>query len=476
MRKTFNAVGGLITACSFIAVLALAACSAGHHGGPSSVLPAVPNFASQDVIDPFALSKRNVIHKYSLPHPVSHPQYVAMGSDKNVWFTESGGPRIGKISQAGVITEYTIPSGTTGDDIAPGASGFLWFSEASSIGKISVGGHVTEYPLSVGSDAIGLSKGPDGNMWFADASLNKIGKITPTGTVTEFTVPTSNAGVNDIVTGPDGNLWFTELTAPAIGKVTTAGAITEYASPGGFPSEIAVGPDNALYATYYGGVERITTSGVITTYPGVSGFNYNDISLGPDKQMWMTRQDGEMMEFNPKTLTFSNTFVPDPSSHVQGLAVGGDGDMWIAAVEDNSILVYEESLTSIGIRLNGELSFTDPNYGFELGYAAGMGTQTQTIRLLAGESVEFQNLDTIAHSAAFLGNATANSAPWPATFTGSTIQSPAFTPIGTSGFSTGSLKPNKSSSVYETGSPGFYMIGDQFDYVSSNMRTVIIVH
>ena len=48
-------------------------------------------------------------------------------------------------------------------------------------------------------------------MWFGEfsADRHKIGKITPDGTVTEFTVPVGNATVNAVVTGPDGNLWFT---------------------------------------------------------------------------------------------------------------------------------------------------------------------------------------------------------------------------------------------------------------------------
>ena len=129
----------------------------------------------------------------------------------------------------------------------------------------------------------------------------------------------------------------------------------------------------------------------------------------------------------------------------------------------------------VGIRLNGEMSIADPNYGFELGYVKGTGTTTQTISLPAGEKVQFHNYDTIAHSAAFLDNATATSAAWPASFTGSTTQSPTGTAIGTSGWATGSLNPGTSSRIFDTGLPGFYIIGCQYHYVSNEMRTVIIV-
>jgi len=462
-----------------VLIILLAGCSASHTANPTSVIPGTPGLTSQGV-DPFKRVPRNVIHKYPLPNPNSNPYYIATGSDKNVWFTELLNPRIGKITQSGVITEYAIPSGTSGIDIAAGASGTLWFSEQNgSIGKINTTtGHITEFPVAPGVANGGIAKGPDGNMWFTDSATNSIGKMTPTGTVSEYPLQ-SGAQPDDIAAGPDGNLWFVGQDINGrneVGKITTAGVVTEYSGGQAEQEAIAAGPDGNLYAGFDGGIERVTTSGVITAIYGATGLGYLDIILGPDKQMWLNRQDGQIVEFNPKTQEFDNNILPDPSHHVNGLTVGGDGDVWITAVDDNSILVYEEKVTTIGIRLNGELSFIDPNYGFELGYAVGRATQTQTISLSMGESVQFKNFDTNPHSAAFLGNATSNSAPWPGSFNGSTTKSPAGTAIGTTGWATGSLNANETSPIYETGLPGFYMIGCQYHYNTNEMRTVIVVH
>ena len=457
-----------------IVLVLLAGCSASHTASSTSVLPGAPGFTSQEGVNPFNLNTKNVVDKYSLG--TITPDSMATGSDKNVWFTELSDAHIGKITPTGIVTYYAIPSGTSAQYITPGASGTLWFNENYyTIGKITTTGHVTEFPLPPGDHTVGgLAKGPDGNIWFCDNATVSIGKMTPTGVVTEYAIPSGNQP-GYITAGPDGNLWFTEYNSQ-IGKITTAGVVTEY--PGGVhPQEIVAGPDGNLYASDES-IDRITTDGMITSYTSGS-YNWYGIVLGPDKQMWMASYStGLIEEFNPKTQTFSAAIQPDPASTgLYGLTVGGDGDVWIASSADNSILVYEEKLTTIGIRLNGELSFTDPNYGFELGYAAGTtSNQTQTISLGMGESVQFKNVDTIQHSAAFLGNATANNAPWPATFTGSTIKSPAGTAIGTTGWATGSLNPNRTSPIYETGLPGFYMIGDQYDYVSNNMRTVVIVH
>jgi hypothetical protein len=68
----------------------------------------------------------------------------------------------------------------------------------------------------------------------------------------------------DIATGPDGALWFTEQGTGQIGRITPSGTITEYATWGitpGFLNNIAAGPDGAMWFTVLGGqIGRIATS------------------------------------------------------------------------------------------------------------------------------------------------------------------------------------------------------------------------
>ncbi len=332
-----------------VLVILLADCSASRTANPTSVLPGVPSLVPQSVTQPFNLSAETVILKYALPHANSHPFFMASGSDKNVWFTEQSFPgHIGKITQTGTITEYAVPSKGEATDIAAGTTGILWFGESGSIiGKITTSGKITEYPLPSGSCSYGIGKGPDGDMWFTDTCSHQIGKITPTGTVTEYPVPPAGALPYDIVTGQDGNLWFVVNNSGKVGKITTGGTITEYTAPtSDYPYAIAAGPDGNLYASTYRGVWRITTAGVITPYSSPSGLSFwQDIILGPDKQMWLSSAGyGVIQEFNPKTQTFSATITPDGSSIV-GLTVGGDGDIWIAGKGNNTIDVYEEKTT-----------------------------------------------------------------------------------------------------------------------------------
>ncbi len=63
----------------------------------------------------------------------------------------------------------------------------------------------------------GITAGPDGNLWFTESGGNKIGRITPSGQITEFPLPT---GITKpyypigITAGPEGNLWFTWYSPP----------------------------------------------------------------------------------------------------------------------------------------------------------------------------------------------------------------------------------------------------------------------
>ena len=55
---------------------------------------------------------------------------------------------------------------------------------------------ITEFALPTrGGSALGITAGPDGNFWFTEitggGSLDKVGRITPTGAITEFNVPKS---------------------------------------------------------------------------------------------------------------------------------------------------------------------------------------------------------------------------------------------------------------------------------------------
>ena len=142
------------------------------------------------------------------------PWGIAAGSDGNVWFTEFLGHRIGKITPAGVVTQFS--AGITGapNFMHGGPDGNVWFTMGNrSIGRITPSGVVTEFTagVSLNSSPHGITAGPDGNLWFTEQTGNRIGRITTSGAVTEFSTGISpGAQLSGITAGPDGNVWFTE--------------------------------------------------------------------------------------------------------------------------------------------------------------------------------------------------------------------------------------------------------------------------
>src|SRR5690242_12956985 len=62
-----------------------------------------------------------------------------------------------------------------------------------------------------------IVSGPDGNLWFTESDAGKIGRITTSGSITEFKVH-AGSGPYGITVGPDGNIWFTERFNNAIAK------------------------------------------------------------------------------------------------------------------------------------------------------------------------------------------------------------------------------------------------------------------
>src|SRR5438876_4943936 len=76
---------------------------------------------------------------------------------------------------------------------------------------VTQGKRLREFPLPNRTTPFGITAGPDGALWFTERSSNRIGRITTTGVITEYTIPTANSGPQAITVGPDGALWFTEL-------------------------------------------------------------------------------------------------------------------------------------------------------------------------------------------------------------------------------------------------------------------------
>jgi virginiamycin B lyase len=118
----------------------------------------------------------------------------------------------------GTVAEYTGMFNSLG--ITAGGDGNVWFVEftglSSLVGRVTPSGVITEFPLiATSSGPTDITRGPDGNVWFAASNSETLGRVKPDGSMDDFSVP---AGPSGIATGSDGNLWFTEYALAKIGR------------------------------------------------------------------------------------------------------------------------------------------------------------------------------------------------------------------------------------------------------------------
>ena len=176
-------------------------------------------------------------------------------------------------ASAQVITEFPIT--TAGADprgITAGPDGNLWFTEfcVGKIGRITTAGVVTEFPAAGFPQFITV--GSDGNLWFPETDVDKIGRMTTAGGFTDFPIATTSGarrdrdragrqrlvrrserrkdrpdharGHRDRIPDPDRRRHpvadrrrpgrqplVHEFLAGKIGRITTAGVVTEFPVP-----------------------------------------------------------------------------------------------------------------------------------------------------------------------------------------------------------------------------------------------------
>jgi RHS repeat-associated protein len=234
-----------------------------------------------------------------------------------------------------------------------------WFTELAGdkIGRVTESGSVTEYPLPGPYQPAGISVGADGNLWFGYGA--SVGRITRSGSLTYFQVPDggpfNDAGPGQTTPGPDGNVWFasTGLSTSYVGYVTPAGAVTEFAVPGDGPllAGITAGPEGAVWFVNYtaGQIDSITTAGALTEYQFPSGYgpSYDSmITTGPDGRLWFVAGNdiGAMTPGGVYTL-----YQPPPS--------GGGSNGSIAVDRSTDALVFVTTGAIGQVTTSGLMSF-----------------------------------------------------------------------------------------------------------------------
>lgn len=314
--------------------------NSGLPGGPTaSVVASGTGISTVSV----AFTPTPTFYQFSIPVAANRPQWIAAGSDGNMWFTESPGNAVARITPAGVVTEFPVPTAAANPQQIIGASdGNLWLTEfsANKLARVTTTGAFTEYNTlfapppndnpfglvdrgdgniwyvangssrvgfqgittgvsgetsipTASSGPFGIASAPDNNLYYTESATDKIGRIANLFTAQSEISLTTGTVPESIVRGPDGNVWFTEFGTSKIGRLSpNSFSVTgEFPTltPNGAPVGITVGRDGALWFTESGAdkIGRITTGGTVSEYASpVTGLGLKGIGVAPDGSIW----------------------------------------------------------------------------------------------------------------------------------------------------------------------------------------------
>jgi virginiamycin B lyase len=253
----------------------------------------------------------SVVTTYPVPIPDSsywsgYDSHIIAGPKGNFWFTDSTNNAIGEVTPNGKVTEFPLPvhnvddgSGTLSPDdpdptnIVVGSDGNLWFAESGvdRIGRITPSGVITEFHTpTADSNPTGMALGADGDIWFGESGTGGIGKIAPNGKITEFSLLSYTINYGDsIAEGPDGNIWFLANDSSyngAIGSISPIGKLQFL--PLDYDGSSIASADGALWVADGNSIDRVTTDGTTTNFPlPDSNYNYvGSLRVGTDGNLY----------------------------------------------------------------------------------------------------------------------------------------------------------------------------------------------
>lgn len=340
---------------------------------PSTEPPTPPSTAA-----PRSAQTCGPVTLFALEATGGRPSGIAAGDGGSVWFTDPGTGTIGRLDPNGTVARFPLRPKSQPFNIARAPNGDFWFtntpdrhqdpSDASlpSVGRITPLGEVTEFSLptvegnpmgvpDMGSAPMGIAAGPDGAMWFTEAGADQIGRVTPDGAITEIPLPRRDrmhAHPSGITAGPDGAVWFSEPLLGIVARIDVrTHAITEFALPRGGSglvgaNSLAAGPGGALWYEDPGGsaIGRVSTDGKVRSFPLASSlWRPWSVTTGPDGNVWFL----ETFDGKVVRMTPEGKFT-DWAAPAEAAGIGSGSAAQMTAGSDGAMWFAAPSANRIG--------------------------------------------------------------------------------------------------------------------------------
>lgn len=234
------------------------------------------------------------------------------------------------------VSQYPVPGGsnTAPTGIAAGPDGNMWFTErlANKVGKITPTGSVASYQLPAESEPEQITSGSDGNVWFTE-NAHRVGKIAPSGTLTEYATSGARESTG-IVTGQNGWVWYSEWFNHTVVSIDTSGnhEATDTFPVNSGPTELAAGPDGNIWVvlSLSHKIGRVNGTGgsAVTEFTLPAGSVPVDIVAGPEKSMWFTNSGTKKIGKITMAGVVTEYPLPEEGGTPSSIAEGPEGDLW----------------------------------------------------------------------------------------------------------------------------------------------------
>lgn len=266
---------------------------------------------------------------------------IAPGPEGSMWFSSSAG--VGQVMASGEIRPVAVPPGHSAYRLSSAPNGDLWAQgDLGRLYRVAVGGGVTEFevPRSPSEGTGRMAVGADGNLWFTGwSSVHRIkgsenqtgkafiGRFTPGEGLTRFELPIRSArrtgAPAGATLGPDGNVWFVDPSYRGIGKISPSGQITQYQLEV-VPYDLATGSDGSLWLAYAGGIGRVSAEGELQPVPLRA--RAREIAVGPEGSVWFTGDDLSVGRLTPSGQL--SRFELPSGWDAWAIAIASDGGVW----------------------------------------------------------------------------------------------------------------------------------------------------
>ncbi len=282
---------------------------------------------------------------------------VQTGGHQEVWFTESGADKIGRLSYTNTASytfqEYTLPAGSRPLNLVSGG-GFIWYTApgANSIGRLDPASRqvVTFTVPTADSYPADLDRTPDGTIWFTEMKANQIGRLVVTSTsnysFSEYTASTLAGGKPYGIVAVGSSVYFAQTANDKVTRFTPAGNnwidIRFCPQPSVCipkePYKLVLNSLGKVWGTERAG-NRVSQY-EYGTFPVIdphavspAGSLPTGIAVDASDRIWFTQQSaGQIGRLNPSPpMTLSYYVLPQPTALPSGIAADSQGAVWVVA-------------------------------------------------------------------------------------------------------------------------------------------------